>query len=526
MLKYKVIIILLITIFSLTISCKSENEEKAQSTKSEKKELSTEKKTDDQSSKQPSNSGTTEKSDGNSGSTVALQDSVRWVAKHCSPAVVNIRAETVVSYGKNRKQMKQSPLDDFLNDDLMEKFFGNPQPKNRKQQVLGSGFIISADGYIVTNNHVVEGASNISVYLPDKKSYEAKVIGIDEKSDISLIKIKPDNDISEFIDVNNTPSIQVGDFAIAIGNPFGLKGSVTFGVISALGRDDIDVDGGFKNYIQTDASINQGNSGGPLLNIDGKLIGVNTAIYSTTGGGSMGIGFAVPAEIVRKVVKELKETGTVQRGYLGVMVREINPKESTHLGIEVGEGVFVAEVQTGTPAEASGIQAGDVITDVDGEKIASPGELQRIIGSKSVDSKVKVKVLRGKGNVKSFEITVKKRDEGKLSFDKKGLNNELEKGDSEAFLGLTVGSIEQYKKHFGLSKDVKGVIVLEVKDDTPAQDSGLEAGDIIQSINYIDILSLEDFKKFVENNKNETSFMIRIKRNNDTKFVVLEKEKK
>ncbi|MDH4129527.1 MAG: trypsin-like peptidase domain-containing protein, partial [Spirochaetota bacterium] len=242
---------------------------------------------------------------------LSLQRAIRNVAKSVSPSVVNIRTERIVK----KRSRRGTPYNffDFFGD---EHGFDGPQ----KMQSLGSGFVISKDGYIVTNNHVVQDADEITILFSDEKEYKGKIVGRDTRTDIAVIKIEPKHTIP-VTPIGNSDEVQIGDFAIAIGNPFGLKGSFTLGVISARSRDDVDADAGLKNYIQTDASINQGNSGGPLLNINGQAIGMNTAIYSTSGG-SVGIGFAIPMNIVKRVVVSLIEKGVVERGYLGVIISQ------------------------------------------------------------------------------------------------------------------------------------------------------------------------------------------------------------
>ncbi len=446
---------------------------------------------------------------------ISIQNAIRSIADNYSQAVVNISAES--KRIKDRLK-KDSPFKKYFGEDWFDKFLEESPYANKKQKALGSGFIISPDGVIVTNGHVVDGAENITVTLKGSKTYKAEMLGVDDKSDIALIKIVDEKDLP-YISIENTSKARVGDFAIAIGNPFGLAGSLTFGIVSATGRDNLDADGGFKNYLQTDAPINQGNSGGPLLNIEGKLLGINTAIYSMTGG-SLGIGFAVPADIAKRVVRDIQQKGYVERGYLGVIVRSPQTKEAEYLGINQRQGVLVVDVQDETPAKSAGVKSGDVILEVDKQVIHSPGELQRIIGSKKVGSTVDIKILRGKDNFINLDVGVKRRDDEKIALKKP----EKEKEKSESFLGIIVGSIDDYRDELNMKDKQKGVVVVDVEKGSLAYEAGVIIGDIIESINYIDIKSLEEYKTFISENKEKKSFFIRLARKDSKEFIVIEKK--
>ncbi len=335
--------------------------------------------------------------------SLEVQNTLRNVAKRVVPGVVNIRAERIVKNKANQ----------YLNDPLYKFFFGDKfknEKKFQKEQILGSGFIISDKGHIVTNYHVVTGFTNISVVLYDKREFKAKVIGMDEKTDIALLKITSDGNLP-VLHLGESSRLRVGDFAIAVGNPFGLVGTFTLGVISAIGRSDIDINAPFKNYIQTDASVNQGNSGGPLINILGEVIGMNSAIYSTTGG-SIGIGFAIPVDVIKVVVKDLIEKGRVDRGYLGVTIQNITKEIAKDLKIPVRYGVLVHSVENGSPASYSGIKPGDVIYQVEGRKVRNSTDLVRMIASYKGGKKIEISIFR-KGKKKTLNLVLKNRPKRK-----------------------------------------------------------------------------------------------------------------
>ena len=440
---------------------------------------------------------------------LAVQKAIRNVATSVSPSVVNIRSERIV---KNQKrERKKTPFDffEFFDDD----FFGQRGPQ--KQQSLGSGFVISKKGYIVTNNHVVEKADEITILFSDEREYKGKIVGRDARTDIAVIKIDPKHNLPA-TPLGNSDNVSVGDFAIAIGNPFGLKGTFTVGVISARGRDSVDADAGLKNYIQTDASINQGNSGGPLLNIRGEAIGMNTAIYSTTGG-SIGIGFAIPMNIVKRVVTSLIEKGVVERGYLGITISPISKDVAKYLNVDKKEGIFVQDVESDSPAEKAGIKAGDVILRVDGKQVKTVSQLQRIISSYKMGHKTSIDILR-KGKKKTVSVVLGNMPGERIT--KKGKSYV---GPSKEFLGIVVGSVQDNYKYYQLKKEMEGVVVVDVEEDSPAQLSGVIVGDVIQSVNYVDIRTIKDFENFVKSNqKKKGSYLLKVKRRGSNHFVVVE----
>ncbi|MDH5680179.1 MAG: Do family serine endopeptidase [Spirochaetota bacterium] len=441
---------------------------------------------------------------------LAVQKAIRNVAQSVSPSVVNIRTERLVKRGNRMR-------DPFA--DLFDRFGDQPFGRKRgpqKLQSLGSGFVVSKKGYIVTNNHVIQGADEITILFSDEKEYKGKIVGRDQRTDIAVIKIEPKHELP-VTPLGNSDKVNIGDFAIAIGNPFGLKGTFTLGVISARGRDNVDQDAGLKNYIQTDASINQGNSGGPLLNIRGQAIGMNTAIYSTTGG-SVGIGFAIPMNIVKRVVASLIEKGVVERGYLGVSISPIPTDVAKYLNVNKKTGIFVHEVEADGPADRAGIKPGDVILKVNNRNVATVSQLQRIVSSYRKGEKAVIQIFR---NGKRMNVNVI------LGLSETKITRKGKKyiGPSQEFLGLVVGSVKDNFQFYRIDKKLKGVVVVDVEPGSAAEASEIQKGDVIQSINYTDIKTMKDFNRFVKKHKNKKGpFLIKVVRKGKNHFVAVEKK--
>jgi len=342
------------------------------------------------------------------------------LSKKLRPVVVNISSTQVSeSRGQQAPQEFGSPFgeEDPFND-FWRRFFGGPMPRGpQRQRSLGSGFIIDGDGSILTNNHVVENAQKIVVKLADEQEYEAKVIGRDPKTDIAVIKIEAKTKLTP-ANFGDSDGLEVGEWVMAIGNPFGLDSTVTSGIVSAKGRHI--GQGPYDNFIQTDASINPGNSGGPLINLRGEVIGINTAIFSRTGG-NIGIGFAIPVNLVKELLPQLRGKGKVTRGYLGVLIQKVTPELAESLGMEKSQGALVANVSKDGPADKSGVKVGDVIVEFDGKEIRDSGELPIIVARTPVDKKVRMKVLRDKkeltlnvavGELKDEEVVASAPEKG------------------------------------------------------------------------------------------------------------------
>ncbi|MBI5492349.1 MAG: DegQ family serine endoprotease [Deltaproteobacteria bacterium] len=431
------------------------------------------------------------------------------LAKRLSPMVVNISTTQVI---KERPLVPfpefKGPFDEFFGDDF-NKFFNEPN-REFKRQSLGSGFVINKDGYILTNFHVIENATEIIVTLSsDKKDYKAKVVGQDQKLDIALIKIKPDTDLP-VAPLGNSDDLQIGEWVLAIGNPFGLGGSVTAGIVSQKGR--VIGAGPYDNFIQTDASINPGNSGGPLFNVRGEVVGLNTAIIA----GGQGIGFATPINMAKEVLVQLKEKGKVTRGWIGVSIQELTPELAKSFGLKEAKGVLVSSVTPGDPADKGGIKAGDIITSFDGKPITDLGDLPRTVATTPPGKDAEVKVLRdGKEKTLFVKIGTKSEEEAAAA--------EPEEKDTapDKRLGLSVQPLTpEVAKRLGIT-DTEGVIVSSVKPDSPAGEAGLRRGDVIKEIDRKPVKNVRDYSKLVtEAEKNDVALFL-ILRGNSSIYVVV-----
>lgn len=440
-------------------------------------------------------------------SALKLQQALRNIASSVSPAVVNIRTE--------KKVKVKSQFDDFFNDPMFKRFFGEEdgggRPQERKQQASGSGMLISEDGYILTNNHVVQGADKITIFLSDKRTYNGKIIGSDEKTDIALVKVDTKGHSLPAVALGDSTDIQVGDFAIAIGNPFGLNWTFTFGVISATGRTEaIDENAPYKSYIQTDVSINPGNSGGPLLNIKGQVIGINSAIFSTSGG-SIGIGFAVPINIAKNVVKQLMEKGKVERGYLGAFIQDIDEKLAKYYKLDKSEGIILTSIEKNSPAEKAGLKSGDVVISINGKRVGNANQLISIISNTAPGENLNLTIIRSEKQM-NVDVQIGKRDEAVALLDSGG-----------HWLGMKFGDLNSYRDKMNLPNSIrKGLVVIDVNRDSGAAEVGIRQGDVIDMLNNQSIDNLEEFKKFLSDNKNKSQYLLRVIRNNRIYFVALE----
>ena len=429
------------------------------------------------------------------------------LAEQNSPVVVNISTMKKVNQSALPNQFRGMP------DEMLKYFFGLPKdfsprtpPKKRKKQVssLGSGFIISEDGYIVTNNHVVEGADDIIVKLSNRKEYKAKIIGLDKRTDIALIKINATN--LKTAKIGSSSTLKVGQWVLAIGEPFGLDYTVTHGIVSAIGRslpDDT-----YVPFIQTDVPINPGNSGGPLIDMNGEVVGVNSQIYSKTGG-SVGLSFSVPIDIAMNVVKQLKETGKVVRGFLGVSVQEVSADLAKSFALKTPRGALVAELVRGQAAEKNGILPGDIIIQFDGKDIKKSSDLPPIVGATEVSKKVVVKVLR-EGKEKQIYLRLDTLDAEVVV----GIE-----GVKEEVLGLQLKTVTEDKLRelnlpFGLE-------VVDIKRNGAAQLAGVLKGDILVSVNFQPVKSVTELKAITKRLPKHRSFPIRIVRDKRSIFLPL-----
>ena len=431
------------------------------------------------------------------------------LSKKLRPVVVNISSTQVSeSRGQQGSQEFGSPFgeEDPFND-FWRRFFGGPMPRGpQRQRSLGSGFIIDRDGSILTNNHVVENAQKIVVKLADEQEYEAKVVGRDPKTDIAVIKIEAKTTLTP-ANFGDSDGLEVGEWVMAIGNPFGLDSTVTSGIVSAKGRHI--GQGPYDNFIQTDASINPGNSGGPLINLRGEVIGINTAIFSRTGG-NIGIGFAIPVNLVKELLPQLRGKGKVTRGYLGVLIQKVTPELAESLGMEKSQGALVANVSKDGPADKSGVKVGDVIVEFDGKEIKDSGDLPIIVARTPIDKKVRMKVLRDKKEL-TMNVAV-----GELK-DEEVVASAPEKGE----MGLTVQRLTpQIAESLGLEK-AEGIVVSAVEPGSAADEAGIRRGDVIVEIDRKPIRNLEEYKKSIGTIRKGKGVLFLVRRGESTLFLAL-----
>jgi serine protease Do len=380
--------------------------------------------------------------------------------------------------------MPSSPFDEFLRkffEQQGQRFPGTPRPNPGVQRVaLGSGFIIDPAGYVVTNNHVVANADKVSVVLQDGSKHPAKVLGRDTKTDLALLKIESAEPLP-YVSWGDSNTLQVGDWVLAVGNPFGLGGTVSSGIISARGRDIHS--GPYDDYLQLDAAINRGNSGGPTFNLNGQVIGINTAIYSPNGG-SVGIGFAIPSSLAKPVIEQLRAHGKVDRGWLGVQIQEVTPEIARGLGLPKEGGALVADVTPGSPAGKAGFKQGDVILSFNGHDIIKVRDLPIVVAQTPVGEKAKVEISRD-GKRDSLDVAIGPMpDNLEVAANSRGGDETPPEADNTSALGLKLAPLtEELRKRAGVAKSVKGVVVTGIEDSSPLAELGIQPGDVIQQIN-------------------------------------------
>lgn len=452
---------------------------------------------------------------------VSLPSLAPLVAK-VKPAVVNISTTQKTERAKSGGASPfppGSPEDEFF-----RRFFGEQAPRRRGGQevhALGSGFIIDETGYVVTNNHVIDGAQEISVTISDGETYPAKLIGNDEKTDLALLKIEAKKPLP-YVSFGDSTASQVGDWVMAVGNPFGLGGSVTIGIISASGRD-IQA-GPYDDFLQIDAPINSGNSGGPTFNLKGEVIGINTAIYSPNGG-SVGIGFAIPSSLAKPVVEELRTQGKIQRGWLGVEIQEVSPDIAKSLGLDKPKGALVANVVENGPAAKAGIHQGDLITAVNSKQIDEMRQLPREIAMFKAGDKVELTVYRAGGKVEKIMVSI-----GAMPSDGKVGGMSGGNGNSPTLdsLGVRLAPLTTTeKKELGLRSALEGALVSEVADDSPAAEKGIQPGDVIVAVNQEAVTTPADVTDRVEKAKSsgKSNVLFLINRGGKQRYVAIPFEK-
>lgn len=446
---------------------------------------------------------------GNGGGAVPLNAmGFAAVFKPVLPAVVSITSSRVVS----------APQSPFFSDPFFQQFFGGQPgqgPQQQRERGLGSGVIVSSDGYILTNNHVVDKATDIKVTLADKREFTGKVVGTDAKTDIAVVKISTTG--LPTITLGDSSRISVGDYAFAIGNPFGVGETATMGIISATGRNGLDIEN-YEDFIQTDAAINPGNSGGALLNARGELIGINTAILAGNSGGNQGIGFAIPINMAKYVMDQIIKHGKVVRGYIGVGIQDVTPALAKSFNVPAGKGAIVSDVQSGTPGAKAGLQRGDVITEINGEPVTGGNDLRLKVGAMTPGTVIHMKVSRN-GQPRNVDVTLGETPAGQ------GVGGSSESSaETSPMRGVQVQDLnDDIRQQLNVSPDTHGVVVTDVAGDAPAADSGLRRGDIIEQVNRQNVNSVGDYRRIVESIGKQTIVLL-VNRGGSTTFMTVEPE--
>lgn len=438
------------------------------------------------------------------------------IAKEVSPAVVNIQSDQVPGNGETADVGDQPDMDDIPPQffEFFKQLDPNSMQQYRRQPVMrqGSGFIISSDGYIVTNNHLVQNATKITVKLQNDDEYVAKVIGTDPQTDIAVIKINAKK--LQVAQLGDSDKTEVGEWVVALGNPFGLSHSLSSGILSAKGRSSVGL-ADYENFLQTDAAINPGNSGGPLLDLEGKVIGINTAIFSRSGG-YMGIGFAIPINMAKNIIDQLIKKGNVVRGYLGVKIQPMTSDLASSFGLTENKGILVAQVEPGAPADKAGIKQGDVIVSLDGQPVINIGDFRNTIATSGPESKHRLGILRDKKTLE-LQATV-----GNLNNTLAA--NKLEKEDPQLFtkLGLSVQTLtEDIAGKIGV-KAGEGIVVSGVKPGSLAELAGLARGSVILEVNRQKVNDLQRFKSTVENAIKQNKVLLLVQdQQYGTRYVVI-----
>jgi serine protease Do len=440
---------------------------------------------------------------------VSFTDGFAPVVQPVLPAVVNIHASKIV-----KMPQQQMP---FLNDPMFQQFFGQQfgqqyqQPQQQREHSLGSGVIVSTDGYILTNNHVVDGASDIKVSLKDKREFKAQVVGTDPRTDLAVLKI-PATGLTA-ITFGDSAKAQVGDFVLAIGNPFGVGETVTMGIVSALQRSGLGIED-YEDFIQTDAAINPGNSGGALINVHGDLIGINTAILTGgEGGGNEGVGFAIPVNMARGIMEQLVKNGKVSRGYIGVGIEAVTPDLAKAFGLATPEGALVGEVEPNSPGSRAGLQRGDIILSVDGQPISDERDLRLRIAAMSPGQTVKLEIVRN-GQKQTVSVTL-------AEFPDKTASASEGQPSSNALEGVQVDELTpQIAREIGLPPGTTGVVISDVDESSSAAEAGLQRGDVIQEVNRQPVNNLEQYEKAIRAAGNGEVLLL-VNRGGATRYVAI-----
>ena len=425
-----------------------------------------------------------------------LQTSFAPAVKKVMPSIVNVFS--------SRKVQNDNNAEPFLNDPFFRRFFGDEQgrnaPRERQERSLGSGVIVSQDGYILTNNHVVDGATDVKVSLSDKREFPARVVGRDAKTDLAVLKIEQTS--LPALALADSSKVEVGDIVLAIGNPFGVGQTVTMGVVSAIGRGGLGIEE-YEDFIQTDAAINPGNSGGALINAQGELIGINTAILSRSGG-NQGIGFAIPTKLARNVTDQIIHGGKVTRAFLGVLIQPVTPDIAKAFKLPKAEGALIADVSAGSPAERAGLKAGDVVTKVDGQMVTDSRGLQLMIAEMKPGKVVHLSVIRdGAERDYPVNLTEQPAEKAEAASEHGGGSN------TGALEGVSVQTLTPaMARQLNLSSTMKGVVVSRVDSDSPAAQAGLERGDVILEVNRHPVATAQEMNRYVSESSESTILFV------------------
>ncbi|HET6464912.1 MAG TPA: DegQ family serine endoprotease [Nitrospiria bacterium] len=439
------------------------------------------------------------------------------VAKAATPAVVNISTTRVI------KSPSGTPMTPFFQDPFFRQFFGDEfsrqfeVPREQREQSLGSGVIVDPNGLIVTNNHVVAKADEIKVLLGDKREFKGKVVGTDPKTDIAVVKINAKD--LPVIPWGDSDKLQVGEYVLAIGNPFGLNQTVTMGIVSAVGRANVGI-AEYEDFIQTDAAINPGNSGGALVNVRGELIGINTAIFSQSGG-YMGVGFAVPSNMTKSVMDSLVKTGKVVRGWLGVSIQEVSPELAKQFALPEAHGALVTDVLENSPAAKAGLQQGDVIISYDGKPVENTGTLRNHVAQTPVGKTVKVGIIRDKKE-KELDILIAEQPKEVARGQEEESSAAPDEETSTALSGMQVHDLTaNMVQRYGLSKSDKGVIITQIDQGSTAADAGLREGDLIVEMNRQPVKSVKDYNRIAARIKKQDTVLFLINRQGRNSYFAL-----
>src|SRR6202158_4013173 len=456
---------------------------------------------------------------GNAHATLKLADPNEGPSRAGFAPVVKSVLPDVVNISTSKLVRAQAELPEgMFNDPFFRQFFGsrpdnrsqNQNPRSQREESLGSGVIVSPEGYILTNNHVIEGATDVKVTLSNKRQMQAKVVGTDPKTDVAVLKLQGSD--YPAITIGDSSKVQVGDYALAVGDPFGVGQTVTMGIVSAMNRGNLGIED-YEDFIQTDAPINPGNSGGALINDRGELVGINTAILSHGSGGNEGIGFAIPVNLARQVMNQLLDHGKVTRGYLGVVVQPISPDLAKALGQSEPKGALVGDVSAKGPAQAAGVERGDIILELNGKSVNDANELRNTVSMMQPGETVRVKISRN-GSMRDLSVKL-----GELPASKEEARNQNEGASKEALEGVSVENLDaDTAKELGLPASTQGVVVTEIDASSPKADSGLRKGDGIQEVNHRHVRNVAEFEQAMHKAGKEEALLL-VNRGGTTLFI-------